>query len=139
MKRMMSLLLGLVVACSLSACDSGGDDNGGGGGGGSAAGTWTGTGNYVHNNVPINEFTLNITQNGNAVSGTYRITREARPTMSGALSGTVNGGSINLVMGPHGVADGSFGGDSMTLHWTETGFGGADFTGPRDGNVSLSR
>ena len=32
MKRLMSLALGLLVACSLGACDSGDDDDGGGGG-----------------------------------------------------------------------------------------------------------
>jgi hypothetical protein len=138
MKRMMSLLLGLVVAFSLGACDSD-DDDGGGGSGGSAAGTWTGTGNYVFNSVPITAFTMNLTQSGNAISGTYSITRDARPTMTGSLSGTVNGSSITLTMPAHGYANGTFGGNSMTLNWTETGFGGTDFAGPQNATVALSR
>ncbi len=137
MKRLMSLLLGLVVALSLGACDD--DDDGGGGGGGSATGTWTGTGTYVYLSVPIRNFTLNITQTGNAISGTYSITRDGRGTMSGALSGTVSGGSISLLMPGHGSADGTFGGNTMTLNWTENGFNGEDFDGPQNAAVSLSR
>ncbi len=140
MKKMLGLVLGLLVACSMTACDSGGDDDGdGGGGGGSAAGTWTGTGNYVFLGVPIREFTLNIAQTGNAVSGTYSITRDGRGTMAGALSGTVSGGSITLLMPGHGSANGTFGGDSMTLDWTENGFNGEDFDGPQNAAVGLSR
>lgn len=138
MKRWMTAILGLGLAFAMTGCDDD-DDNGGGGGGGSAAGTWVGSGAYVHNSVPIRNFTLNINQNGNAISGTYSITRDARPTMSGSLSGSVNGGSIDLVMGGHGFANGTFGGNSMTLSWTESGFGGAAFTGPRNGTVALSR
>lgn len=135
-KRTTGLWLGLLVACSMTACDSGGDSNGGGG---SAAGTWTGTGNYVFNSVPIREFTLNLTQTGNTLSGTYSITRDARGNMSGSLTGTVNGGNIDLSMPAHGFAAGTFGGGSMTLDWTETGFGGGAFTGPRNATVGLSR
>ena len=139
MKRLMSLALGLLVACSLGACDSGDDDDGGGGGGGSAAGTWNGTGNYVFMGVPIRQFNLNITQTGNAISGTYSITRDGRGTMAGALSGSVTGGSISLLMPGHGSATGTFGGNSMTLDWTENGFNGEDFDGPQNAAVALSR
>ncbi len=103
------------------------------------SGSWSGTGNYEHNNVPITAFNLNLSQDGNNVSGSYSIKRDARDTMSGSVSGSVSGGNIDMTMGSHGFADGSFSGDTMNLNWFESGFGGPGWTGSRDGNVSLSR
>jgi hypothetical protein len=51
----------------------------------------------------------------------------------------VNGSSITLTMPAHGYANGTFGGNSMTLNWTETGFGGTDFDGPQNATVALTR
>jgi hypothetical protein len=121
----------------VSGCDSGG-------GGGSkepagVAGEWNGTGNYVHNNVPITKFNLSLTQNSNAVKGTYSILRNARPEMNGSVNGQVDGDKISLTMNPHGFADGTVSGDSMNLDWTESGFGGAAWTNARNASVRLSR
>ncbi|MDD2240421.1 MAG: hypothetical protein PHO14_04555 [Kiritimatiellae bacterium] len=132
------ILLGTLMAISLAACDS--DSSGGGSGGGSGvAGTWNGTGNYVHNNVPVTQFTLQLDQNGDAVTGTYAIKRDARGLMPGTVSGTVSGDGITMTMTPHGTATGTVSGNRMTLNWVETGFGGSDFAGPRNASVTLTR
>ena len=133
-------VLGLLMAVAIVGCDDDDDDGGGGGGSsGSVSGAWHGTGNYKHNNVPITDFTMNLTQSGNSVSGSYSIKRDARPTMSGSVSGSVNGNKVDLTMGPHGHAEGAVSGNSMGLYWYESGFGGSEFTGPRDGTVNLTR
>jgi len=137
MRKTGMILLGILLAGSLAACDS--DDGDSSGPAAGVAGTWNGTGNYVFNSVPITQFTLNLAQTGNAVSGTYAIKRDARDLMTGTVSGSVGGGQISLTMTPHGSADGSVGGDTMTLDWVESGFGGAAFTGPRNASVTLTR
>ncbi|MBN1269957.1 MAG: hypothetical protein JXB04_10230 [Kiritimatiellae bacterium] len=140
MKKAWLVLLSLAVAMVMVGCDDDDDDDDGGGGvPGSVAGAWSGTGNYVHNNVPITSFNLNLAQDGDNVSGSYSIKRDARDTMNGSVSGTASGGNIDLTMNPHGQADGTCSGNSMTLDWYESGFGGADWTGPRNGTVNLSR
>lgn len=138
MKRVWMGVVGLVIGTMLVGCEQYG------GGGGrtpeppTVTGTWNGTGRYRHG-VAITKFHLELSQNGNAVSGSYSIKRDVRGEMNGALSGSVTGNSIDLTMHSHGYAKGSFSGNSMTLTWTESGFGGPDFTGPRDGTVNLTR
>ena len=138
---LLASILALFTGCGgdSGGDNSGGDNSGGGGDNAGVAGTWNGTGNYEHNNVPIRQFNLNLSQNGNAVSGSYTITRDARPTMTGSISGSVSGNRISMTMNPHGMAEGSVSGNSMSLDWIESGFGGADFTGSRAGKVQISR
>jgi hypothetical protein len=140
MKKTLAIVLSLLMSMAIVGCDDDDDDDSGSGAsGGSVAGSWSGSGNYVHNSVPITAFNLNLNQDGNSISGSYSIKRDARDTMSGSVSGSVNGGSIDLTMSPHGHADGTVSGNSMTLDWFESGFGGSDFDGPRNGTVTLSR
>lgn len=95
-----------------TACDS---DDDGGGTPVDAAGSWRGSGAYDQG-TKINDFQLNLSQDGNAVSGTYSVSRTARPTMTGSVNGTVSGGKIDINMTPHGYADGSINGNSMSLY-----------------------
>ena len=140
MSRFTTIVMSALMAAALAACnDDGGSGGGGGGDGNGVRGTWNGTGNYVHNNVPISQFTLNLGQSGDEVSGTYAIKRDARDLMTGRVSGSVSGDQISLTMNPHGSAEGTYSGDSMSLEWVESGFGGADWTGPRNAFVSLTR
>lgn len=132
------ILLGTLMAISLAACDSGssgGDSDGSVG----VAGTWNGTGNYVHNNVPVTQFTLQLNQDGDAVTGAYAIKRDARDLMPGTVSGSVSGDRITMTMTPHGTATGTVSGNRMSLNWVETGFGGNDFAGPHNASVTLTR
>ena len=134
MRKLGLVLLGSLMAISLVACDSGSDD-----GRIDVAGTWNGTGNYVYNNVPITQFTLQLDQNDNVVSGTYAIKRAVRDLMPGTVSGSVSGDSITMTMTPHGSATGTISGNSMTLNWIETGFGGNNNPGPHNASVHLTR
>lgn len=129
MKRML-----VVLACALMVCAIGCEDEGDGGGSG-VSGTWTGSGAYVQG-TPISNFTLVLTQSGNAVSGSYDIARSGRH-MAGSVSGTVSANALNLTLTPHGRADGTVSGNTMSLHWWESGFGG-DPEG-KDAHVTLTR
>ena len=140
MRKTAVIFFSLVMAVSLAGCESDSSSSGGGGGGGSGvSGTWNGTGNYEYNSVPVTQFTLNLSQNGNAVSGSYAIKRDARDLMQGSVSGSFSGNSINMTMSPHGHASGGVSGNSMSLTWHESGFGGGDFTGSRNASVNLTR
>jgi hypothetical protein len=44
-----------------------------------------------------------------------------------------------MTMTPHGSATGTISGNSMTLNWIETGFGGNDNPGPHNASVHLTR
>lgn len=134
MRKFTTILLSILTAALLAACA---EDSGSSGDG--VRGTWNGTGNYVHNNVPITRFTLNLGQDGDSVSGTYAIKRDVRELMTGTVSGSVSGNQVSLTMNPHGYAEGTFSGDRMNLEWIESGFGGAAWTGPRNGFVILTR
>ncbi len=59
--------------------------------------------------------------------------------MTGRVTGSVSGDRVDLTMTPHGRADGKIKDDRMELEWFESGFGGADWTGPRNGFVTLNR
>jgi len=144
MKHLRAIVVGLFAVSLLTACesyfskrDNGDDDDNDTSS--TVAGTWNGTGSYRHNGVAIRKFKLSLNQDGNHVSGSYSIKRDARYEMNGSVSGSSSGGKVDLTMSPHGHAHGSFSGNSMTLDWTESGFGGSDFSGRRDASVSLSR
>lgn len=110
---------GILLAGLLAVMGIGCEDDGGGSG---VSGTWTGSGHYTHaKQLPV-EITLVLTQNGNAVSGSYDITRPNRH-MVGSVSGTITGNTLDLTMTPHGLADGTVSGDTMTLDWWEEGLG----------------
>lgn len=97
-------------------------------------GTWTGSGAYDQGTV-ISQFELRLNQDGNAVSGSYTVTRTGRNTMTGAVNGSVSGSSVNLTLSPHGMAEGRVDGNTMRLYWYESGFGGVG----GGGNVTLTR
>ena len=126
--NMRKVLAMMVAMAAVAGC--GGDDGDPSG----VAGKWTGAGRYDAG-VPIESFELNLTQNGNALGGTYSITRPVRGNMSGTISGSISGDELDLVMTPHGWAKGSVDGNSMSLYWYELGFDGVG----GGGNVSLSR
>jgi hypothetical protein len=98
------------------------------------AGKWSGNGRYDAG-VPIDSFILDLTQNGNALGGTYSITRPVRGTMAGTISGSISGNVLDLTMTPHGWADGTVEGNVMNLYWYESGFDGVG----GGGDVILSR
>ena len=144
MKYLRAMIVGLFAVLLMTACESyfsgrdkGDDDDNDTSS--KVTGTWNGTGSYRHNGVAIRKFELVLNQDGNHVSGSYSIKRDARYEMNGSISGSSSGGSVNLTMSPHGHAHGSFSGNSMTLDWTESGFGGSNFSGRRDASVRLSR
>jgi hypothetical protein len=73
----------------------------------------------------IRQITLQITQSGSALSGSF-----SAPRRSGKLSGTVQGGQVSLQMGGDGrpiTLTGTTDGNSMTVQ------------GPRGGSCSASR
>jgi len=98
------------------------------------AGVWTGSGAYEQGTA-ISNFRLTLTQDGKSVLGSYSVTRTGRSTMTGSVSGSVSGSKLNLTLSPHGMADGRVDGNTMTLFWFESGFGG---TGG-GGTVTLSK
>jgi len=122
-----------VLGCTIETNSSSNDNVAG------VSGTWNGTGNYYHNNVPVTQFTLNLSQTGNAISGNYAIKRDARSLMSGSINGIVSGNDISLTMNPHGHASGTVSGNTMSLIWTEPGFGGGSWTGNKQATVQISR
>lgn len=138
MNRKLSAMLFAIAVIGTIGCSDSGNGNSNGGIA-DVRGTWNGTGNYVHNNVPVTQFTLNLDQTGNAISGNYAIKRDARGLMTGSITGSVSGSDISLTMNPHGMADGTVSGDSMSLTWTEPGFGGGDWTGNKTASVHITR
>lgn len=133
MKILRWLLMGLLAMGLCAGCEDDDGDGGGGGLGGSVAGSWSGGGAYDQGTI-ISQFNLDLTQDGNAVSGSYSIERTGR-SMSGSISGTVSGNSIDMDFIPHGNASGTVSGNSMSLNWWEDGFGGEG----GGGSVTLSR
>jgi len=123
---LLSLSLFGLTACDFGSSSSGSPAN--------AAGKWQGGGAYDQGTL-ISNFQLDLSQDGKSVSGSYVVTRTARDTMTGSVSGSVSGKKISITMTPHGYADGSIDGNSMALYWYESGFGG---TGG-GGNVNLTR
>lgn len=112
------IALGLIAGCD-------GDGDGGGGGGGSGlSGAWQGTANYIlQSGSMTGNVTMNLTQSGNVVTGTYHIDRPNR-TMDGSISGTINSTNIILTLSPHGQATGTTGGGVMNLNFFEDWGGG---------------
>lgn len=127
--------IGIVLACLLAVFVIGCEDNNGGGGSSGVTGTWKGTGGYDPG-TSIDDFTLVLTQDGNAVSGSYDITRPNRH-MVGSVSGTIEGNALDMTLNPNGLADGTVDGNVMTLHWWESGYAGE--AAGRDGHVTLTR
>ncbi len=122
----------VVVSCVLAGCDGGGDDDGESGAG--VAGHWTGTGQYHTDDEgePISmqfTMTLDLTQTGNAVQGSYLVSRQVRGDMPGAVSGTLNGDGIDMTLTPHGRAWGTVGDRTMDLTWFEDFGIGTGLTG----------
>lgn len=138
MKRKLAALFFAVAVIGMIGCSDSGSSSGNSGIA-DVRGTWNGTGNYVHNNVPVTKFNVNLGQTGNAVSGNYVIDREPSSHMSGSISGSVSGSDISLTMHPHGYASGTVSGNSMSLTWTEPGFGGASWPGNKTANVLITR
>ena len=124
MLAMMVAMAGWAVGCG----------SGDGGDGDGVAGTWSGSGRY-DNGVSIDSFILELTQNGNAIGGTYSITRPVRGTMPGTVTGSISGNELDLTMTPHGWAEGTVDGNVMNLYWYESGLGGVG----GGGDVILSR
>jgi len=116
MKR-IAVLLACLLAVFVIGCE---DEEAGGASG--INGTWTGSGFY-DGGVALNNFTMVLTQDGNAVSGSYDITRPNRH-MVGSVSGSNNGGTLDLTLNPNGTVDGTVSGNTMTIEWWESGFGG---------------
>ena len=83
MKRFRMMMIGLFSVLLMTACESyfSGRNNGDDDDNDTSSkvtGTWDGTGSYRHNGVPIRKFKLSLTQDGNHVSGSYSIKRDAR-------------------------------------------------------------
>ena len=121
MRKVLITIFCVTVLALIVGCD--GDGDGGGssssGSSGNISGTWVGsgsTGNADHQ-MTIN-MTLNIQNTGAVITGNYNITRPNR-TMTGTISGTLSGSNFNMTMGPHGWADGTVSGNTMTINWTE--------------------
>ena len=124
-------MLAMMVAMMALWTGCGGDDGGDASG---VAGTWSGSGRYDIG-VTIDSFILDLTQNGNAIGGTYSITRPVRGTMPGTVTGSISGNELTLTMTPHGWAEGTVDGNVMNLYWYESGLGGVG----GGGDVILSR
>jgi hypothetical protein len=131
--------LGVVLACVLTmlwaGCEDSNKNDDGGNDASGVAGRWVGSGSY-DNGVLITDFTLNLTQNGNSVGGSYDIQRNGRH-MAGSISGTTSGNQIDMTFTPHGNASGTISGNTMSLNWWESGFGG-DVEGA-NGTVTLTK
>ena len=134
---MKKLCCFVALAAAVSLFTVACNDDGGGGGSGvpsSIAGQWSGSGNYDQGTA-IQTFILILTQNGNALSGSYSVKRTGRGQMNGSVNGSISGNAVNVTMSPHGRADGTVNGNAMTLYWYESGFGGSG----GGGTVNLSR
>ncbi|MBU1692832.1 MAG: hypothetical protein KJ726_09460 [Verrucomicrobia bacterium] len=130
MKR-IAILLACVLAVFVMGCES--DEASGGGSG--VTGTWKGSGFY-DGGVALNDFTMVLNQDGTTVSGSYDITRPNRH-MVGSVSGSNNGGTLDLTLNPNGTVDGTVSGNTMTIVWWESGFGG-DIEG-QEAHLTLTR
>lgn len=114
--------LAILTACLLAVFAVGCEDDDEEGGGSGVTGTWNGSGFYDAG-VQLNDFTMVLTQDGDAVSGSYDITRPNRH-MAGSVSGSNNGGTLDLTLTPNGTVNGTVDGDTMTIEWWESGFDG---------------
>ncbi len=129
-KMFVGLALGIMSVVFFAGCESDDDSNDPAG----VAAVWSGSGNYDQGTA-IQTFVLNLTQNGNAVGGTYSVKRTGRGQMNGSVNGTIAGNNINMTLSPHGTANGTVSGNAMSLYWYESGFGGSG----GGGNVNLTR
>jgi hypothetical protein len=97
--------IAILMACLLAVFVIGCEDEEEGGGGSGVTGTWRGSGFY-DGGVALDDFTMVLTQDGTSVSGSYDITRPNRH-MAGSVSGSNNGGTLDLTLNPNGTVDGT--------------------------------
>ncbi len=119
------ILLAIFFSSALLFFGCGDDGDGGGGaGGGGVSGTWSGGGTLLGQGGHSVAFTmtLNLSQSGNAVTGTFVVNRVVLGTTSGTVSGVVGDGSLSLTLSVRYVLSSvAYGGGVMNGYITETG------------------
>lgn len=108
----------LLVSCSKSSSNSPSSSNA------NVAGNWHGTIVATSNASANGNWVMSLTQNGNAVSGTISLTTYCCTTNALAITGTINGNSLQLAYtGGAGQANlnATISGTSLTGTFNQTG------------------